>query len=504
MKNLTKSLLIGGALCSTVAYARQEPKKLNVLYIMTDQQNYNMMSCMIGNEYISTPNMDRIAAEGYNFVNTYCANPVSMPSRFSLSTGMPASSVNTKGNTQSSIDKEKLALYTKNALGNLFNRAGYETVYSGKTHLYGKLDAYGYTDVRTQDPYDKGCQEAVKYLDSRKKSADNKPFFMFVSFMNPHDICYSAGLDPRFPDHLKGSQAEATKKYLEIKANMSPEEYQRQIPPRMPNEEFMIADPNDPDMPDPARLKSSGADYRTWTEEEQNTFRWMYCRLTESVDELIGQVLDALERSGEKENTIIVFTSDHGELLGAHGYRTKSLLFAEAQRIPFMFAGPGIKKGVMDEETLTCNGYDLLPTLCDFVGIEAPDYLPGISLKPALTGNKKKLEKREYIVTECSNAYQITDGVNKLTLHEFDGYPRTFTNLEEDPYEKVNMLKDARYANVIKEMQAELDRVLKERGTKLKIKNVTSTNGSKSNSANNTVMHPLMSKAEAKAAAKKN
>ncbi len=482
-----RSLLIGGALSSLVSCAQQEQKKLNVLYIMTDQQNYNMMSCMIGDEYISTPNMDRIASEGYNFTNTYCANPVSMPSRFSLSTGMPASSVNTKGNTQSSIDKEKLAFYVNNALGNLFNRAGYETIYSGKTHLYGKVADYGYTDVRTQDPYNEGCKEAVTYLDSRKESSENKPFFMFISFMNPHDICYSAGLDPRYPDQLKSTYAEATTKYLELKASLPPEEYQRQIPPRMPNEEFMIADPNDQDMPDPARLKSSGADYRTWTQEEQDTFRWMYCRLTESVDELIGQVLDALERSGEKENTIIVFTSDHGELLGAHGYRTKSLLFAEAQRVPFMFAGPGIKKGVMDSETLTCNGYDLLPTLCDLVGIESPDYLPGISLKPALIGKKRLLEKRDYIVTESSNAYQITDGVNKLTMHEFDGLPRTFTSLEEDPYEKVNMLKDERYGDVIFEMQTQLDRVLEENGVKIRIKNVTSTNGSKSNSANNSV-----------------
>ncbi len=505
MKNLTKTLLFGGALCSAASCAEQKaPEKLNVLYIMTDQQNYDMMSCMIGNQYISTPNMDRIANSGYNFTNAYCANPVSMPSRFTLSTGMPASSVGVKGNTQATIDKEKLALYSSNAFGNLFSNAGYETVYFGKTHLYGKPEAYGY-DVRTTEPYDEGCKVAVEYLDSRSAASDEekKPFMMFVSFMNPHDICYSAGLDPRFPDHLKGAQAVETKKYLKLKDELSDDIYQSQIPPRMPNEAFMIADPNDPDMPDPARLKSSGADYRTWTEEEQDTFRWMYCRLTESVDELIGQVLDALERSGEADNTIIIFTSDHGELLGAHGYRTKSLLFNECQRIPFMFSGPGITKGVMDGETLTCNGYDMLPTICDFVGIEVPDYLPGISLKPILTGKPKEQEQRKYIVTENSNAFQITDGVNKLTVHEFDGYPRTFSNLEVDPFETVNMLKDERYAETIATMQAELEAYLAEKGTKMGIHNVANTNSSKSNSANNKEMHPNMSKADAKAAAKK-
>lgn len=470
----------------------------NVLYIMTDQQNYDMMSCMVGNDFISTPNMDRIAAQGYNFVQSYCANPVSMPSRFTLSSGMPASMVGVKGNSQSGIDAEKLELYSSNALGNIFGRAGYESVYFGKTHLYGKPANYGY-DVINDEPYDEGCQAAVEYLDSRKESSD-KPFFMFVSFMNPHDICYSAGLDPRYPDHLKGAQAEATKYYLKLKDEMPAELYQSQIPPRMPNEEFMISDPNDKDMPDPARLKSSGADYRTWADFEQDQFRWMYCRLTESVDALIGQVLDALERTGEKDNTIIIFTSDHGELLGAHGYRTKSLLFEECQRVPFIFAGPGIKKGVMDRETLTCNGYDLLPTLCDFIGVEAPDYLPGISLKPLLTGRDKEQEQRKYIVTECSNAFQITDGVNKLTVCEFDGYPRIFTNLEQDPHEKVNMLKDERYTQIIATMQAELDRVLEQRGVEKGLKNVTSTNGSKSNSVNNKVMYVNQSKADAKAA----
>lgn len=471
MKNLSKTaLLLGGVISSTALYAQQESAKPNILYIMTDQQNYNMMSCMVGDKYISTPGMDRIASEGYNFVRSYCSNPVSMPSRFALSTGMPSSMIGIKKNGRSDIDLEKLKFYTSNGIGHLFNKAGYETVYSGKTHLYGDMEDYGYNNVLSTNAYEKGCQAAVSYLDSRKN--DDKPFFMFVSFLNPHDICYSAGLDPRYPKELTGGRADATAKYLKLKEELPAEVYQSQIPPRMPNEDLMISDPNNPNMPDPACLKSGDRDYPGWTDEEQDTFRWMYCRLTESVDDLIVQVLDALERTGEKENTIIVFTSDHGELLGAHGYRTKSLLFEECQRIPFMFAGPGITKGVMDENTLACNGYDLIPTLCDFAGIEVPDYLPGISLKPTLTGDLSNQEQREYIVTECANAFQITDGENKLTVFEFEGNPRIFTNLKEDPYEKINMLDDKRYASKIAEMQIELEKTLQNMGIEKKVQNV--------------------------------
>lgn len=470
MYNPTK-LFIATAAIGTSLFAKAEEKQPNVLFIMTDQQNFDMMSCM-GNQYLSTPGMDFIAENGYSFTHAYCSNPVSMPSRFSLVTGMPASTVGTKTNVKSTdktLKQGALQKLASNSMAHAFTNAGYEAVYSGKTHLYGGSKRYGF-DVKTQDPYQKGCDEAVKYLQSRKEDVEGeKPFLLFVSLMNPHDICYSAGLDPRYPDNLKATAIEATAKYLELQKSLTPEEYRKQLPPQRPNQDFIITDPNDPDMPDPTNLKGSGKVFQDWTEEERDLFRWMYYRLTESVDELIVQVIDALKESGEFENTIVVFTSDHGELLGAHGYSTKSLLVDADQKIPFIFMGPGIQSGVKDGETFVCNGFDLLPTLYDLTGIPIPEYLPGVSLKPYITGEGEK-PQRKYIVTESSNAYQISDGVNKLTVYEKEGFPRMFTNIVDDPLELKNQLKEPRYAKTIKTMQAALEQHLKENGLTLQVK----------------------------------
>ncbi len=463
MNYSTKLLLLGGIAGASSAAAAE---KMNVLYIMTDQQNYDMMSCMMGDRYLSTPGMDFIANNGYAFTNAYCANPVSMPSRFSLVTGFQASTVGVKGNGTKDVNTDALNRIKSTSMGHTFAKAGYETVYMGKTHLYGGSKGWGF-DIKTQDPYEEGCKAAVDYLNSRKTSNKEKPFMMFVSFMNPHDICYSAGMDGRYPDQLKATAIAATEEYLAYKKTLSPAEYKSQIPPRLKNEGYIETDANDKDMPDPKFLKSSGHDYRTWTTEERELFRWMYYRLTESVDGLIDKVLTALKESGELDNTIIVFTSDHGELLGAHGYSTKSVLVSACQKIPFVFMGPGIKQGVKDDKTYVCNGLDLLPTLYDLVGIESPVELPGVSLKPYITGKGKK-PSREYIVTESSNSYQISDGINKLTVYEFAGAPRMFTNMDEDPLERKNLLKDPKYASTIKTLQAALDKHLADNNLKLK------------------------------------
>ena len=121
-------------------------KKPNVLFIMTDQQSYTMMSCM-GNPWLKTPNMDSIARMGYRFDKNYCANPVCMPSRFSLLTGHYASEVGVKENTSAANISKVHAITAKDALGNIFRKAGYNTLYSGKTHLYGTKDVseYGFT-----------------------------------------------------------------------------------------------------------------------------------------------------------------------------------------------------------------------------------------------------------------------------------------------------------------------------------------------------------------------
>lgn len=438
MKKINIAIL---SIASVSALAQTKP---NVLYIMTDQQSYNMMSCM-GNKWLKTPNMDQLASTGYRFEKTYCANPVSMPSRFSLLTGHYASEVGVKENT-SAFNKEKvLEIASKDGLGVVFRNAGYETLYSGKTHLYGTKDVaeYGFT-INNTDPYDGPAIYAEQIL---PKIGKEKPFFLFLSFINPHDICYKAGMDKRYPNDLPEANIRETERLLAFQKTLKPEEYQKQIPPQPTN-----IQPINGEHPD---MVSMDIFPRSWNKDQSDLYNWMYHRLTESVDAQIGRVLAALKKSGLKENTIIVFTSDHGDMNGSHGLILKNVLFEEAQRVPFIFSGKGIKTNVADNKTLTCNGIDLIPTLCDLTAVKYNKEIPGISLKPYLTG-EGKTPTRKYIFTEDYNGYQITDGRYKYTIYELAGYPEILTDLKVNPSETTNYATDKSYSKIKKTLKKEL------------------------------------------------
>jgi len=448
----------GAALALTLpkwSFGAETVRKPNVLFIMTDQQSYNMMSCM-GNKWLSTPSMDKIAGMGYRFDKAYCVNPVCMPSRFSLLTGHYASEAGVKENTTAYDAAKVKQLISGGALGNIFRGAGYETLYSGKTHLYGTKDVseYGFK-LNDRDPYDGPAIYAERVLAEIGKGKQAKPFFLFLSFLNPHDICYKAGADRRFPDGLSEANARETTRLLALQKTLSAAEYRKQIPPRAPN-----ATRIDGEQPEMVAM-SMGS--RKWDDAQWDLYNWMYHRLTESVDALIGRVLAALKNAGLEENTILVFTSDHGEMNGSHGLITKNVMFEECQRVPFIFAGKGIRSNYADKSTLVCTGLDFLPTICDLVGIESPKGISGVSLKPYLTGEGKKPVRR-YIITEDYNAYQINDGRYKYTIYELPGHPETLTDLETNPGETISFANNPSYATIRDDLKKELMGNLSKRG----------------------------------------
>lgn len=436
----------------TAVFAQKKP---NVLVIMTDQQTYTMMSAM-GNKWLKTPNIDKIAAKGYRFEKAYAVNPVCMPSRFSILTGHYSSEVGVKENTRNYNATKVDEIISKHALGNVFKNAGYQTFYSGKTHLYGtkNVSEYGFK-LNSLDPYDGPAIYAEQALAQIGNDKNSKPFFMFLSFLNPHDICYKAGMDKRYPDKLPEANVRETDRLLAFQKTLTPEEYQKQIPPRAAN-----PTPINGELPD---MVSMDIFPRTWNNQQLDLYNWMYHRLTESVDALIGRVLTSLETSGLEENTIIVFTSDHGDMNGSHGLILKNVMFEECQRIPFIFAGKGIKKNYADQSTLVCNGLDFSPTICELAGITVPKGLPGISLKPFLTGEGKQKE-RKYIFTEDYNGFQINDGTYKYSIYELPGNPEILTDLKTNPGETINYANDSSYSIIKALLKRELLANLSKRG----------------------------------------
>lgn len=447
----TPAILSLFVLGGTIIQAQET--KPNILYIMTDQQSFKMLSA-VGNKYLKTPAMDKIAKNGYSFSKAYCVNPVSVPSRFALLTGHYGSEVSVRNNNDIP-DKEKLkAILDESALGKIFRKGGYETLYGGKTHLpmaYLKGDMtermntnYGFS-YYCQDDGMLLATETAQILKVRKKT--DKPMFLFVSLMNPHDINFfwkeSILSKPQKPANMSEREWSCSTALQQRFNNLPTSKYKKQIPAFPSNFEPV----NDVPFMDA---------YLKFTDKERlSYYSWCYHRLTEIVDKEINVIMSALEKSGIADNTIIVFTSDHGDMNGSHQLIMKSRFYEESARIPFIFAGPGIKKGIVDNETLTSNGMDLIPTLCDLAGIVKPDHLTGVSLKPVLTGSAKKLQ-RDYLFVESRLGFMILDGRYKFALYDGIGNNELLTDTKADPQEKHNYAKDVQYVTTKNMLKKEL------------------------------------------------
>ena len=432
----------------------------NILFIMTDQQFAGMMSCT-GNTYLKTPALDRLAASGMRFELAYSPNPVCVPSRTSMMTGYFPSAFGVTGNGDAK-DAVIPAQVLENTMGKLMQSAGYRCLYGGKTHWARGLDmeTCGFEDIsrNTREDLAETCAEYFR-------SQPEEPFFLVASLINPHDICYVEidatiayyGLPEFAPKAVVERQkiAEAVRLAEEAKAAGT---YDKLCPPLKPNFELTENAPGifyQNSRPKPQGEPSARHVYyymndhvrEKWTEEDWRMHHWIYHRLTEDVDRQIGTILDALRESGLDKNTIIVFTSDHGDMDGSHKMVHKGVFYEESSRVPFIIAGPGVKQGI-DREHLVSSSVDLIPTFCDFAGVEIPDGVQGLSLKPIACGESSE-NWREYVISENGRGRMVRSARYKYNLYR-GGEPREMLiDLEKDPGEMKNLAMIEEYRDVM-------------------------------------------------------
>jgi choline-sulfatase len=173
----------------------------------------------------------------------------------------------------------------------------------------------------------------------------------------------------------------------------------------------------------------------------------VYYRLVEATDKLIGDVLDALERSPYKDNTVIVYTSDHGEMLGSHRMISKEKLYEESATVPLIIAAPG-QVGSVDK-THNVIGLDLMPTFLDYAGVAAPASLRGKSLRPIVEG--KPFADREYVAAESFDpeARMIRTARYKYMRYALGERREQLFDLENDPHESKNLIAEASLAKEV-------------------------------------------------------
>jgi len=459
--------LAGGSL---PVFSQQKPiTKPNIVIIITDQQNVNKLSYM-GDPWIKTPTMDNFAKNGYVFTQSYCVFPLSVPSRFSFFTGRYPADYGVRGNhweksEQDMYDFSKIAdKAIPTSLANLFNNAGYDTYYGGKVHLpsqksYDDWAYYGFKNNYSEERHIALGEDAAALLKSKEHAT--KPFLMVVSYINPHDICnYDLFIKEDWGPKAEKGKADILqrlKRYWDEAESYPRDRFFSELcPPHPLNFERY-------DMP-----PGFAVNYGAYTEKQWYNRHWEYNRLIEEVDSDMAPVWDALNKYGFLKNTILVFTSDHGEMNGAHGMILKIAPFKEAQNIPFIVMGPGIQKGVIDRKNMVNGGIDLLPTLCDLAGIKIPADMPGLSMKPLLTGQTDDLG-RHYIFTESANWYQVVkDGRYKYTIGECTGAPVLLFDLQTDPLEMTNQIDNPHYARIKDELSKALADKLQERGVTIR------------------------------------
>jgi len=407
-----------------IATSLQAAKQPNILFIMTDQHHARMLSSA-GNPYLKTRALDSMAKAGVRFSRAYVTNPVCVPSRISMATGMMAGRFGVFNNGMRATIPKKVS---DNSLGKLIKSGGYDTFYGGKVHMAPSLVPLkaGY-DEYCKDQRDKLPGACIEFM-TRKR---DKPFFAVASFINPHDICFA--YNARQPNRKGKPLVDAL--YKEAQALPADK-----LPPLPKNSEIPEREPDAIEATmkvtavTPAKLIRKDYNERDW-----RNYRWIYCRLTERVDAQIGQLLDALKKNGLEKNTLVIFTSDHGDMDGSHRLASKNLFYENSVGVPFIMQYKGvIPTGVVDNKSLVSNGLDVLPTLCDYAGVSVPNYLLGRSLR-SVAENQEDNARRPYVVAENNTGRMIRSDHYKYCVYTSGKIRESLVDLRADPGEMKNL-----------------------------------------------------------------
>ena len=438
MSKITRRQFIKGAAAGAAGLAMAGSKPLfgaptiarrstpNLLFIHTDQQHFQALSAL-GSKLVRTPNMDRLLRRGTTFTMSYSANPVCCPARACWYTGLPSSRNGMLSNGH------KLNPDVPD-LGQWLGARGYSPFYSGKWHMPGRDANAGFTCLAA-DP--SGLGEHTDPVVSRSAQAfltsydGDKPFFLSLGFLQPHDCCYWVFARPsdleKLPDGLSG----------------------RDLPP--------LPDNFDYHADEPATMHKQMDKIRKWTARwsplQWRYYMWSYYRMVEMADAEIGRVIDALEDSRFASDTLIILTSDHGDGLARRKMVQKWFLYDEAARVPLTVVGPGVERGKIDSAHVV-SGLDIPATLCDYAGAAAPPGCRGSSLRPLVEG--KPTEWREFAVTEANiTGRMVRTPEYKLITYKGES-PELLFDMRRDPWEMTNIAGESRYADVVSELNAKL------------------------------------------------
>jgi len=484
LKFKSTSLFVSGVLSLVTMTFGQNDRKTNVLLIMTDQQAWNAVGYS-GNRMIKTPNLDRLASEGVNFSHAVTPCPVCVPARTSILTGRLTETTTIRENNDVKTGECYYPTFDE-----ILAKRGYATEVYGKFHspehmarVYMNPPVRGMTGT---DPIVLWEPTYVKYIRENFPKRPLKPGELYETTfyggtvpykLDPTDRYYKylpSGIIPEDEQKRKLSQADIHG-VLDLPADYTITAVQGkqtiEALERLKNQQFILTcsfhcphvpiTPSEPyaslykakDMITPASIEDQrinspynpGEIITPYNEKDKVQFMTAnYYAFVTEIDEWVGKILNKVDELKLTENTLVIFVSDHGEMLGAHGMRGKFNFYEESVRVPFLIRYPGkIKAGqTISTPVSTLN---IFPTILDYAGlISIPT--DGYSLKGVMEGTAPP--KYDFAVSEWDwkngNVPSImirTDQWKLMTTHRKDGKNvEVLFDLKNDPWEMNNLL----------------------------------------------------------------
>jgi len=424
-------------------HIREKADKPNILLLMTDQQRFDTIQAG-GYEHMHTPNLDRLVKEGCLYTHAYTPNPICLPARHNVLTGLPSRYHGFPDNMPNAITKPELPTIPR-----ILSDHGYDTRVIGKMH---------FRPARRHNGFNK--MELMEELPNTREEDEYAMYLKDVGWghvQNIHgvrNLLYMVPQRSLIPEEHHGTKWVADKTISFLLANGGRQPFFLWTSWIAPHPPFDVSDRfaemyKDADLPKPHQTKTPLA---ALTQEnammgdlpDENYVRGMrdvYYGAISMVDEQVGRILDTLEQIGQLDNTLIIFTSDHGELLGDYGLYQKWNPYDSCARIPFIVRYPKkLAPGSVYESFVDLN--DILPTVLDLVDLEYPaDYpLPGESL---FTETPTKDRDWQYVEYAEGNRrwISIRNESHKYNYYYGGGFEQLF-DLVADPHETTNLLHD--------------------------------------------------------------
>ena len=469
---INKSFLIASFLLIGQVSTSQESKSkpMNIIFILADDHRYDAMGFMNKIKGLETPGMDRMAKEGAHIKNAFVSTALCSPSRASILTGQYA-------HTHTVVDNEAALPNNLVFFPSYMQQKGYQTAFLGKWHMGNTDDqpqpgfdywlsfhgqgvysnpTFNINGKRIKQPEgsyitDLLTDYAIQWMDQRNK---NKPFFLYLSHKGVHAEFYPAkrhenkyaGIPVVCPPSMYLTATDSSKTYGIVTSPQTKVNY-KDIPKWVRNQ----------------RYSWHGVDYMYHGFIQFDDFYRRYLETLQSVDESVQKVLEWVTAQGLQNNTMVVYMGDNGFSFGEHGLIDKRHAYEESMRVPLLVWAPGMVKPKSVVEQVVMN-VDLAPTFLEIVGISKPSQMQGYSFADLLNQKNTPWQRDkvfyeyywEAAFPQTPTMFAVRNDRYKYIYYNGIWDINELYDLQEDPYEMNNLIRDSNYQKTAQELRTEL------------------------------------------------